>query len=230
MGRGRPPTLRARVCDLGLRVDRPPLSTAIARLGRELRAAGIRLKPFFYLSDEYGCVERTANIGLYWVDALPQVPSLARRCRDRLRDAELLARILRHEAGHAFCYVHELWRRAGFRRIFGVRGDFFSTYPDAGWSPSRADERRLRDGEHVNVRCLKHPDEDFAITFQTWLNPGADWRTQWRHAPGVLRKLEFVESMARRYGPVPARGDGRRLDVPIDEITATVGEELRGRV
>ncbi len=211
-----------RVCDLGLSVARPPISTAISRLHRELRAAEIRLRPFFYLSNEYGCVVRTANVGLLWVDALPQIPVLWRRHRPATRDAELLMRILRHETGHAFCYVHRLYRRRDFRRLFGVRGHFFGTYPDAGWSPSAADGKRLRDGDHINVRCLKHPDEDFAITFQTFLNPGEDWRRRWRHAPGVMRKLEFVEAMAAEYGPVPAKGDGRDLDVPIDEITIRV--------
>jgi hypothetical protein len=213
-----------RICDLGLSVARPPISTAVRRLHRELHAAGIRLRPFFYLSNEYGCVVRTANVGLLWVDALPQIPALWRRHRHATRDADLLIRILRHETGHAFCYVHRLWRRPDFRKLFGVRGHFFGTYPDAGWTPSAADEKRLQDGEHINVRCLKHPDEDFAITFQTFVNPEEDWRRRWRHAPGVMRKLEFVEAMAAKHGPIAIRGDGRDLDMPIEEITTRVAE------
>jgi len=204
-----------RICDLALSARKPPFATAIARLQRELRSAGVALRPYFYLSNEYGCVVRTANIGLLWSDAL------------KPRQPETLMRILRHETGHAFCYAHRLYRRRDFRALFKVRGDFFRTYPDAGWHPSPADEKRLKDGDHVNVRCLKHPDEDFAITFQTFLNPDEDWRRRWRHAPGVMRKLEFVEAMAARYGPVVISGDGKNLDVPIEELTMTVGTWFR---
>jgi hypothetical protein len=199
----------------------------IRRLGRELAARKIRLRPNFYLSNEYGCVVRTANVGVLWTDALPQVPALHARHRDRTRDPEILMRVLRHETGHAFCYVHRVYERRDFRKLFRVKGDFFASYPDNGWAPGPRDEARLRKGEHINVRCLKHPDEDFAITFQTWLNPELDWRAQYAAFPAILEKLAFVDAMARRLGPQPRANDARDLDAPVESLTMTVAEWFR---
>jgi hypothetical protein len=216
-----------RICDLGLTLAKSQFAPLIKKLHRELAAKGVRLRPNFYLSNEYGCVERTANIGLLWVDALDQIPALWRRYRDRARDASLLLRILRHEAGHAFGYVHRLYVRRDFRRLFKVRGAFFGSYPDHGWEPTKRHEARFRRGEYINLRAMKHPDEDFAITFQTWLNPEIDWRRQYESFPKVLAKLEWVDAAARGVGRRPAANDRRRLDVPVSELTMTVAEWFR---
>jgi hypothetical protein len=200
----------------------------IRRLGRELAGRKIRLRPNFYLSNEYGCVVRTANVGVLWTDALPQRPALHARHRDRARDPEILMRVLRHEAGHAFCYVHRLYERRDFRGLFAVKGDFFGSYPDRGWVPGPRDEARLRRGEHINLRCLKHPDEDFAICFQTWLNPEIDWRAQYAAFPLIERKLAFVEAMARRFGAKVYQSDPSDLDAPVESLTMTVAEWFRG--
>jgi hypothetical protein len=207
------------IARLGLSIRRGALASAIADVNRDLAAAGIRMRPRYYLSNEYGCVERTCNVGVLWTDAIDQIPALWTRYRSHVHPPALIRRILRHEAGHAFCYVHRLYRRPAFRRTFGVRGHFFRTYPDGGWTPGPADHEALRRGHVVNLRCRKHPDEDFAITFQTWLDPESRWREV--YAGVVRRKFEYVEAAVRRYGPRPVISDPEDLDVPIRELTMT---------
>ncbi len=229
MGSRRHVTVDSRICDLGLRISGPPFGALKRSLERELSSRGIRLRPSFYLSNEYGCVAGTANVGVLWEDALPQRPSLHKRFRARLRDPEILPRIMRHEAGHAFCYVHRLHARRDFRDLFKVRGDFFGSYPDGGWAPGAKDEARLRRGAHINIRCLKHPDEDFAICFQTWLHPEADWRVQYAAFPAILRKLDYVDRVARTCGAKPYESDPRDIDAPVESLTMTVSEWFGNR-
>ena len=135
---------------------------------------------------------------------------------------------LRHEAGHAFCYVHGLYRLKEFKRVFKVRGDYYDTYPADGWAPSPADRRAFATGRHLNLHCLKHPDDDFANTFQHWLTPGSDWQARYKDSPGILSKFHLVETLARRYGRRPYKNDHRDLDVPLGELTFNAADYLRG--
>ena len=54
--------LDARVCDLGLKMEDSDFAPLVARLQGELDAAGISLRPRFYLSTEYGCITGSATI------------------------------------------------------------------------------------------------------------------------------------------------------------------------
>src|SRR5689334_16481209 len=52
--------LNQRICDFDLRIEGRPLGRVVDRLLKELEARGItRLKPKFYLSDEWGVPEGT---------------------------------------------------------------------------------------------------------------------------------------------------------------------------
>ena len=184
------------------------------------------LRPHFYLSNEYGCVIRTCNVGLKWVESIGQVPELAERYSHLVRPAPRVMTTLRLEAGHAFCYVHRLYKQKKFRGLFEVRGSFYGTYPDAGWRPDASAWRRFREGGHVHILCLKHPDEDFANTFSVWLDPESEWETRFEGRPVVLEKLHYVTDLAKRYGRRPYRNDPNELDVPISDLTYPVGAYL----
>ncbi|MBI5528436.1 MAG: hypothetical protein HY897_19055 [Deltaproteobacteria bacterium] len=216
-----------RVCDLGLTVNGSIFGRLTRRVHRELRAKGIVLRPNWYLSSEYGCVVDSCNVGLKWVEAIGQIPALARRFGHLFRPEPEILMTLRHEAGHAFCYVHRLYRLRRFRALFEVKGDFYGRYPDDGWAPTAADRRRFREGRHISLHCLKHPDEDFSITFQTWLWPGSRWRTRYAAWPGIMEKFAFVGEMVRRYGSRPHKNDDNDLDVPISDLTYIAGAYLR---
>jgi hypothetical protein len=215
------------VNELGLSVEGSAFAPLIRRVQRELRANGIALAPVWYLSDSYGCVVDTCNIGLKWVEAIGMVPALGRRFAHLLRPPDRVLMTLRHELGHAFCYVHRLYRLKEFRRIFEVRGDYYGTYPDDGWHPSPADRGRFATGRYLNLHCTKHPDDDFANTFQHWLAPGSDWEARHAGRDALLAKLRYVGRLVRRYGARPYKTDPRDLDLPIEGMAFNAVAHLR---
>ncbi len=211
---------------LGLTLRGSVFEPLFRRLRREILGRGIVLRPRWYLSDGYGCVEGTCNVGLRWVEAIGQVPNLARRFGHLVRPVEEIHRTLRHEAGHAFCYVHRLYRLPGFRRLFELRGSFYRTYPDGDWKPDADARRRFRSGRYICLHCLKHPDEDFAITFQTWLDPASGWAERYGDRPALMEKFRYVEDLARQYGRRPYASDPSALDVPISQIDVIAADFL----
>ncbi|MBI3097755.1 MAG: hypothetical protein HYY93_05830 [Planctomycetes bacterium] len=223
--------LNTPIASLGLSLRASPLLARSLRwLRRDLRRSGIRLHPHFYLSDEYGCVEGTANIGIAFWDASEPLRRLVKSLRGDWNTADDVMWLLRHETGHAFCYSYKLYQDREFRRLFRVKGHFFHTYPEHDrylhrcnpWSRDFVNPS----GDHY---AQKHPDDDFAETFAVWLDPHSHWRMTYAHKPGALRKLEYVNRVVADRGraepEVPS--DRRALHLPVDEMTATVGEFLR---
>ncbi len=221
--------LRARVCDLNLRFDRSRFAPLVKRLYRELAAAGIALRPRFYLSTEYGCITGSATIGLLWTDGFPFAQRLAKRAGIRTRDRRRILRTLRHEVGHAFCYAHHLYRTERFRRLFGVKGHFFNSYPEI-WRPNAAGRNRLERGEVILLYATRHPDEDFAVCFEHWLERRHRWRRDFAGSPRVLEKLAYVEEVVALRGPVRPRLKWTPFDVPVDRVRATVADWMESVV
>ncbi|MBI3270382.1 MAG: hypothetical protein HYZ53_15340 [Planctomycetes bacterium] len=226
--------LESPLCELGLSIRGTQFERHIRSLRGELAGAGIALRPTFYLSTEYGTVIRTANVALLWTDGVTWGRRLARSNGLRVRTPDEMLITLRHETGHAFSYVHRLYRTQRFRRLFGVRGHFFGTYPEAGWRPGPSEEERFRRGEVIKLYAARHPDEDFAICFQTWLAAKArngagdgDLQAAFADRPVILQKLQYVEEVVRAYGRRPAAWDETDLDEPFDEVLYTVAEWLR---
>lgn len=202
----------------------------VGRVESEMDRAGIELRPHFYLSNEYGCVEGTANIGVGFWDAEPMLRDLNEEFRGfRYCENEILE-TLRHEVGHAFCYSYKLYRLAEFRSRFNVEGHFFRTYPSHNlyrfnpWSRDFVNPC----GDHY---AQKHPDDDFAETFAVWLGD-LTWKRTYQHFPGALRKLEYVGKAVARYGgrrPF-VKNDPTDEHIPLSELKLTVKEFLRARL
>lgn len=212
---------------LGLDLKRSPLQPHIDRLMSLLQSRGIRLKPRFYLGEDWGCVTGTNNIEVGFYDADPLLRELNQDIRGWSHEPRVIDYLLRHETGHAFCYMHRLYKLREFRVVFDVRGKFFDTYPATDrfkphpWSRDFVNPNR----DHY---AQKHPDEDFAETFGVWLEPRSVWRRAYRNKKGALLKLDFVSRLIARYGDkVPETElDPRKVDSPVESIKATVAEQL----
>ena len=220
--------LHTRVCDLRVRLRGSRLGRCIDRVLDEVRAFGISLEPFFYLSDAFGCVQGTANIGLGFWDADPLLRDIRKDRTGDLRDEVDIVLLLKHEVGHAFCYAHKLYQLPEFRRAFGIRGNFFASYPDDGayrfdrWSVDHVNPV----GDHY---AQKHPDDDFAETFAVFLDRKAAWKERYRGRLGALRKIALVGKLVRTYGgrpPATGAGSGA-IDRPLDEMRLTVAQFFR---
>jgi hypothetical protein len=203
------------------------LQPQIDKLMAVLKRRGIRLKPYFYLGEDWGCVSGTSNIEIAFYDADPLIKELNREVRGWTNETRVVDYLLRHETGHAFCYAHRLYTNREFRNVFGVKGKFFDTYPATDrykahpWSRDFVNPNR----DHY---AQKHPDEDFAETFGVWLSLPSSWRKAYRTKKRVLAKLKFVSEIVREYGdrPVHVPPDSGELDVPVEAISMTVAEVL----
>ena len=222
--------LRTRIDRLELPLAGTLLDQCIDQVRKDLREARIiQMKPVFYLSNEYGTVVGTSNIGVGFWDADSLMWELYREVRGTANSKQDILLLLRHECGHAFCYSYKLYRDPEFRKLFRVRGHFFWTYPKTDryvpnpWSKDYVNPF----GDHY---AQKHPDDDFADTFAEFLAGG--WRQRYRAKPGALRKLRYVARMVRFFGRKPplVANDPENLDLPLPDMRQPVREFLRAPV
>lgn len=209
---------------LGVSLRSGLLGKCLKRFREELEREKLALRPYFYLGNEYGCVEGTGNVSLGFWDTDEDLRALNHEGRGFIYDERELMALLRHEMGHAFCYSYKLYRDRDFRRLFEVEGHFFNTYPSGSrfrkWPWSR--DFVNPNGDHY---AQKHPDDDFAETFAVWMDRSEGWRARYRHKPGAIRKLKYVDETVRKLGRKQPVVENHRdlVHSPIESIRMTVG-------
>jgi len=203
--------------ELGLKLEGSPLERYVLRLRRELDRKGLkRFRPRCYLTDEWGCPSGQPVIGIPFYLADPKLAKLEKEMNDLEDDREIMM-YLRHEAGHAFNYAYEVYKRPEWRELFGP---FRRPYRD-DYRPIPFSRRFVR---HIaGWYAQKHPDEDFAETFAVWLTPRSNWRKKYAHW-GALVKLHYVDKLARKLRDTdPIRATGA-TDITVEEMDKTVAE------
>jgi len=214
--------LKTPISSLGLSVEGSPVERHVRRLRREMEAKGLRFMPDVYLTDGWGCPDRTPVIGVPFYLADARLIHLEEEQTGEVEDPRTIMMFLRHEAGHAVNYAYRLWRRPSWGEIFGP---FTKPYRDS-FRPDRMSRHYVR---HIaaypygRTYAQKHPDEDFAETFAVWLTPRSGWRARYRNWP-VIRKLLYVDRLMkdiRRDAPESRRGRHLR---PVDRMTLTLAE------
>jgi hypothetical protein len=216
--------LDVRMCDLGLRIRGSFVEPFLGELRRELRERGLRLRPHYWLSDEWFCPDGVVGVAIPFYLAHPRLA--------RLEQAQMLEveggtpdwclRILRHEVGHAIENAYGLRRRKRRIQLFGKSSQ---TYPK-DYAP-----RPYSKSFVVNLEAgyaQSHPDEDFAETFAVWLTPGSEWARRyagWK----ALRKLEYVDSLMREVAGQEPRIRSRREVEPLHSLEKTLREHYRLR-
>jgi hypothetical protein len=212
--------LRKPIKELGLRIEGSALEKYVLQLYKELDRKGLRrFRPHCYLTDEWGCPDQEPVIGIPFYLADPKLAALE-KTRNDLEDEREIMMYLRHEAGHAFNYAYELFKREDWKALFGpFRRPYHERYRPVPFS-----RRFVR---HIaGWYAQKHPDEDFAETFAVWLTPRSSWRRRYQ-GWGALHKLRYVDRMARHYGGQdPVRPIGE-TDVTVDEMEVTLEDFYR---
>lgn len=211
------PLLETPIRDLGLKIEGSQVEKFVNQLYRELELKGLeKFRPQCYLTDEWGCPSGEPVIGIPFYLATPELSHLEKQYND-LEDAREVMMYLRHEAGHAFNYAYKLHRTPEWKELFG---SFRRPYRDH-YRPVLFSKEYVR---HLpGWYAQKHPDEDFAETFAVWLTPRSGWRKRYR-AWGAMRKLRYMERIARQLGntdPLRRRG---QADITTDEMEVTVGD------
>ncbi len=216
-----PPDLQAllpqRISQLGLKLEGSPVERYVKILYADLERKGLKhFRPPCYLTDEWGCPSGEPIIGIPFYLADPKLARLEQEMDD-LEDAREIRMYLRHEAGHAFGYAYKLYETPEWRELFGP---FNRPYRER-YRPVPFDRHFVRHIEGWYAQ--KHPDEDFAETFAVWLTPRSRWRDRYRGWP-VMRKLRYVDRMARTLGDAEPPVRLASTDITVEEMDMTVEE------
>ncbi len=216
--------LALRMCDLRLSIRRSPLDPHVRRLAAELKARGLRFRPYYWLSDDWYTPDGVPGIALPFYMAHPRLM--------RLEEAQMLEveggtpewcmRILRHEAGHAIENAYRLRRRRRRIELFGRSSQKYPrSYEPRPYSKSFV--------QHLEAwYAQSHPDEDFAETFAVWLTPGSEWEKRYAGWP-ALKKLQYVDELMREIAGHPPLVRSRRRVDPLDKLTLTLREHYEQR-
>ncbi len=199
--------------ELGLTLAGTPLELIVTDFETELKALGIRVRPRFYLSTEWGVPFETIAIAIPFYLARPELAELHADRTGMVEgtDREDVLRYLRHEMGHVINYAYRLYDRPEWIERFGaITQPYLEDYRPEPWST-----RYVR---HLpGWYAQKHPDEDWAETFAVWMSPGRDWRTEYAAWPKAMAKLELCNALM-------AEVRERDPDVTDDELDEDVGE------
>ena len=184
--------LDLRICDLGVQIEGSNVEERIDELYAELKGRGLGFRPYFWLSDDWFTPDGVPGSAIPFYMAHPR---LARLELNQLLEVEggtpeWCMRIIRHETGHAIQNAYLLSRRRRRQKLFGKSS---KSYPDY-YTPRPYSKRFVL---HLDsCYAQSHPDEDFAETFDVWLNPRSMWRERYADWP-VLKKLEYVDTLMR---------------------------------
>lgn len=213
--------LDVRMCDLDLHIAGTELEHRIAQVDAELAARGLA-RPHYWISDEWFTPDGIPGVAVPFYLTHPRLARLeqAQMLEVEGGDAETCLKILRHEAGHAIDNAYRLRRRRMRREIFGRPS---TPYPEY-YTPKPYSRSFVLHLDHWYAQS--HPDEDFAETFATWLDPGSDWRIRYVGWPAE-RKLAYMDALMTGLAhTTPPVTTTRELD-PVSTIEKTLREHYR---
>jgi Putative zinc-binding metallo-peptidase len=214
--------LQLRLRDLDLRIEGTWLVGCLKDLDDELDERGIRLRPHFWLSDEWFSPKYTPGIAIPFYLAHPRLMRLERKKILEVEGGTVreCMRILRHEMGHVIQHGYRLQRRRKWQALFGPSSRHYPSY----YRPNPASKQHV---EHLRLwYAQSHPDEDFAETFAVWMKPRATWRRRYAGWP-ALKKLEYIDELMAEIGDQKPLVN-RRVDVdPLSRLNQTLAQHYK---
>jgi hypothetical protein len=213
--------LDVRLCDLDLRIDGTELQQRIARVDAELQARGLAC-PHYWISNEWFTPDGVPGVAVPFYLAHPRLArlELAQMLEVEGGDEDTCLKILRHEAGHAIDNAFQLRRRRVRRQLFGRPSTPYPAY----YTPKPYSKSFVQYLDHWYAQS--HPDEDFAETFATWLDPASQWETRYVGWPAE-RKLRYVDRLLRSLADARPRVATRREVDPLPKLELTLREHYR---
>src|SRR5262249_51488321 len=150
--------------DLGLKIAGTSLEPILAEFEAELQRVGLRLRPRFYLSTEWGVPFGTVAVAIPFYLAKLELTALhaERHGHDEGYSRNDILRYLRHEMGHVVNYAYRLYEDEKWVEQFGsMTQPYLEDY--------RPEPFSRRYVCHLpGWYAQKHPDEDWAETFAVW--------------------------------------------------------------
>jgi hypothetical protein len=217
--------LDLRFRDLGLVLEKSPLAPALRRIDQELGRRGFVFRPHFWLSEEWFCPDGVPGVAIPFYLAHPRLARLERRMMHEVEggNARWMARILRHETGHALDNAYRLRRRKRWRIAFGPAS---RPYPKV-YAPRITSRNFVMHLGHWYAQS--HPTEDFAETFAVWLAPNSTWRTDYR-AWHAMRKLRYVDELMQEIRGEPPVVRSRAVVEPLSTNGRTLRQHYRDKL
>jgi hypothetical protein len=215
--------LAMRMCDLGLTLEGTDVQQRISLVNAELQARGLAV-PHYWLSDEWFTPDGVPGIAVPFYLAHPRLEKLelSQMLEVEGGDQASCLRILRHEAGHAIDNAYNLRRLRARRRLFGSPSVQYPEY----YTPKPYSKSFVQHLDHWYAQS--HPDEDFAETFATWLDPNTDWHTRYVGWPAE-RKLQYMDRLMRSIANTPPKVTAIREVEPLAQLEKTLREHYAAK-
>jgi hypothetical protein len=216
--------LDVRMCDLGVSIEGTWLEEQLARIHGELAARDLKLRPHFWLSEEWFSPEGVAGVAIPFYLTHPRLMRLERRQMLEVEGGtkQQCMMLLRHETGHAVQHGYRLHRRRRWQKLFGPSS---KPYPDV-YRPNPASRRFVHHLDAFYAQC--HPDEDFAETFAVWLQPRSGWRRRYAGWP-ALKKLEYTDELMREIADRAPVERSRARPWELSRVKTTLREHYRAK-
>jgi len=216
--------LDTRLCDLGLKLSGTSLGRRVDELHTELARAGLRFRPYVWLSNDWFTPDGMTGFAAPFYLADSKLVRLERAQMSFVEGGrrDECMRLLRHETGHAIDNAYRLRRRKSWREVFGRVSEPYRM----DYAPNPTSREHI-----VNLGqwyAQSHPVEDFAETFAVWLRSGGRWRSLYAGHP-ALGKLAFVDGLMREVGSLPQPVRSRGYDEPLSALQTTLRGHYRRR-
>jgi hypothetical protein len=190
--------LEKRISHLGLKLEGTALQPLIQKLYDELSAKGLTFHPPCHVGDEWFVPVGIPAIFVPFFLVHDRLRKLERKMVLEVEGEtpDWFMRLMRHEAGHAYSYAYQLYKRKRWQQAFGLASteetEFYRPRPY-----SRSFVVHLDDWY-----AQSHPDEDFAETFAVWLTPDLDWRERYKGWK-ALQKIEYLDELMKSLAGKP---------------------------
>lgn len=215
--------LDVRMCDLDLRIEGTDLQQRISTVDAQLKERGL-ICPHYWISNEWFSPDGVPGVAVPFYLLHPRLAKLelSQMLEVEGGDEETCLKILRHEAGHAIDNAYQLRRRRARRDVFGRPS---TPYPEY-YTPKPYSKSFVQHLDHWYAQS--HPDEDFAETFATWLDPSINWRVRYEGWPAE-RKLQYMDRLMRGLATAPPKVTAIREVDPLNTLEETLREHYRNK-
>jgi hypothetical protein len=193
---------------LDLKIAGSKLERRVQRLYDELAAAGLRFRPYAWLSTDWFTPAGVTGFAIPFYLAHPRLERLEGRIMHEVEGGDLdsCMKLLRHETAHAIDHAYRLHWRKRWREVFGRASEPYRS----SYAPHISSRDHVHNLDYFYSQS--HPLEDFCETFSVWLEPRSRWKEHYAGWP-ALKKLEYVdELMDDLHARLPLLRSRKKID------------------
>lgn len=218
--------LKLRFKNIALTISGSEVEVRVNQLYAELAAKGLHFRPRIFLGDEWFSPEGMNAISVPFYLANTRLKNLEKNLMLEVEggDSDWFMRLLRHEAGHCFDHCYRFSKRKKWSQIFGSPN---LEYQPETYRPQPYSKSYVKHLDRWYAQA--HPDEDFAETFAVWLNPNSDWKKEYSKWPVALKKLNYVEKIAKESTKLKVMAEKGRPPSAVAYLTSTLEKYYQRR-